>query len=1266
KPFLPPDMVRSRKGIIDLIKRYEDEARMTPKQLAQRAVPRPAEWERAYARIQDLVLPIAWKFPDQGALDYLSSGLQNEGYSSALSGLDWNTFYERLGGKEFFRVLREEMQQQYDYVLIDSRTGLNDVQQICTQRLPDVLIACFTLSDQGIEGTADVAAQAHEQVQLRQPIRVLPVRMRVDQAEKEKVDVGRALARHSFADFPTGMSPAERDRYWGTVEVPYRAFYAYEETLATFGDEPGMTGSLLSAYEMLSSVITEGEVTTFPALDEQMRKRVKEQYRRRIATLASEIVLEFAATDQAWAEWAQRVLSAVDVRVADLRPLEIDLQTQVADPDGALDGMTTREHQLLTIVSPALTQHLAEAGGLPGASTPRLGVQISPGRPPQLRFQGSVNLASFDVDQADESVERLLRLVGRGGAETVDQVRRTAPYPRRDPRRSNLFPRNTDFTGRADVIWNLRRTFREGHSIVALSGLGGVGKTQLANEYAHRFRSSYELIWWINADNPRAVEGALADLADAVGIPAQAEREKTMTSTLDSLRRGEPTRDWLIVLDNAEEPASLARLLAKQLPGTPGHVLVTTRSQDWEGERFAAGIQVPVFHRVESTSRLRNQVTDLTSKEADELAEALGDLPLAVDAAIGSLRTADVDVRNYLRALTESSTPRGAGADQKLMLTLGRTFGVSLERLREQSPAAHRLLQIFSVMAPVISTEFIFGETMAEALMPFDPSVTDRTMRQPLLRTLERFSLVTQDTRNRSVQVHRLLQDFVRERMTDEERATTRHQVHLILARSRPGPEVDTPNLWPAFRRLWPHLPPSEAGRCLDHDVRELLVDRVRYLWLRGVWSQGEQVATDIARFWESLLDGSQAAGETSDLEPQLLWLRHNLANIWRDQAEFERAFDIDQRTLARLIELLGPNHTQTLRSAASYAADLRALGQYDEALDRERETTRRWTQYFGERFPLALQGARNLAVSLRAVGKFAEARAIDEQLLERLVAEFGPDDPRYLATADALGRDLREAGEYQASVDWLTGVLATYHKANERSVKGALTAQANLAASWRSAGRPDRASPLLDDAYNQLKEFFGPDRPDTLACRLNRAINLLVENRLQDSLCELEATVTAYERILGTRHPLTLTSRSNLSAAMLVDGQLDQARNLAHAAWEGCQESVGVRHPYTQAAAMNLAVCLNRQGQSQEAAEHLSRAADVLVEEFGREHPDALLARISVTLLRSPDDAWDRMPKFSPDLDRLADRIGKDHPTIRDLTMGKLVTRLIDPSDPF
>lgn len=252
RPFLDRAKIAHTPGVLDIVNDYA--------LAVSRKEDRTADWHVEYAQLTKHAISLSWPdFPAGGTLDFVSAGRQNRDYSAAATSFDWDTFYDR-GGGQFFDEMRKSMKREYDYTLIDSRTGLNDIADICTVHLPDILVDCFTLSDQSVEGAAVVAQNMTERYHY-QNIRVLPVAMRIENSEKVKVDVGLAWARQQFGPFPTELSEEEAAKYWKEVIIPYQPFYAFEETLATFGDTPGQPLSLLTAFERLTAAITENRVT---------------------------------------------------------------------------------------------------------------------------------------------------------------------------------------------------------------------------------------------------------------------------------------------------------------------------------------------------------------------------------------------------------------------------------------------------------------------------------------------------------------------------------------------------------------------------------------------------------------------------------------------------------------------------------------------------------------------------------------------------------------------------------------------------------------------------------------------------------------------------------------------------------------------------------------------------------------------------------------------------------------------------------------------
>jgi len=1065
----------------------------------------------------------------------------------------------------------------------------------------------------------------------------------------------------SFPGLPTGMTEPERVQFFASVEVPYQTFYAYEETLATFGDKPGFPTSLLAAYERLTDVVTEGKVTALVPMDESVRASWRLRFERPMHPEQTPIRLQYAAEDQIWAEWVGSVLTTAGITVVDDGPMEIV----------PVDPVPSSAPVVLAIVSQryVAVREDVQAQDL-WAGRSHLGMYIEDTRLREMPMETRTSIVGLDEDAA---AERLLKLVGKVGEEISREGFRVGRFPGTEPLWFRAPVRNARFTGRTQDLQRLRRELRaEGRAVVlpvALQGLGGIGKTQLALEYVHRFKSSYDLIWWIQADPPQFIDTALTDLGVELKLSSEVTATEGVRATLEALRRGTLTRRWLLVFDNADDLAHVQNFLPQ---GGGGHLLLTSRNPDW-AER-ANPIQVDVFQREESVAHLRGRAGAITSEQAGRVAQALGDLPIAVAAAGAWLSETGTSVVEYLNAIER----HGAGTR-----SVQATWDLSLQRLQEQSPGAYRLLQILSVLAPETALDLIYSDRLTTALIPFDSSVAVHDMRGALVQQINRLALLKLDIHAGQVQVHRLLQDVVRGRMTDEEEARTRHEVHLALAAFRPPSEPDDPKSWVRFRMIWAHLEISGAVSCNDESVRQLLIDRVRYLWRRGDLPQGLSFGNVVSTAWEALLTKVESADENGEpavpgvdpvpLRRQLLHLRFTIANILREQAKFGEALRLDEEVLAAQRTLLGERHSHTLMTSGGLAADLRALGRYAEALPLDEATRQAWLEGFGEDHPRTLAAANNLAASLRAVGNFRKAMSIDEDVLERRRIVLGPAHPYALHSQASLGRDLREAGEYEQSVTMLRSVHALSREHLGPDAVGTLIVQSNLAASLRSAGRADEAAELLEEAYEKLSGRFGPDNPNTLSCRLNRSANLLVMGEIAKALEEMITVTAFYQDALGADHPFSLVCVSNQSAAWRQQGESKRARELVARAAEGCLRLLGDSHPYYLAAAMNHATCRYDTRDVEGAIEETTALATRMANALGQRHPDVLTCRANLALLKSSgsDDSsggglLGGDPVTTRAIDDLAALLGYNHPSIRSLQAGQLLYRLTDPHDPF
>ncbi len=323
-PFLKDKSMSLTDGLIDALTEYvsaavsvaegASEDRPISRDAAARsnAKKSPSEdrnWYKAYANLNRFAVPVDWSFPDKGKLDLIGAGRQGPSYGSKVNLFDWQQFYYHFAGGAFLEAACEFLREEYDYVLIDSRTGVSDTSGICTMQLPDALVVCFTLNNQSIEGALAVTSASRDyRLKKRdaEPLTIFPVPTRVEQNESDRVELGRELARLRFRPFvPLNgeVNPVDIEKalqlYWGNVEVPYVPKYAYEELLACFSDTPHLKSSVLAAAEQITSLIC-GTATELVAPSNDDRISVLQQFARKppIVTTAEEFFLGLSNSDQ--------------------------------------------------------------------------------------------------------------------------------------------------------------------------------------------------------------------------------------------------------------------------------------------------------------------------------------------------------------------------------------------------------------------------------------------------------------------------------------------------------------------------------------------------------------------------------------------------------------------------------------------------------------------------------------------------------------------------------------------------------------------------------------------------------------------------------------------------------------------------------------------------------------------------------------------------------------------------------------------------------
>ncbi|MFF0086244.1 FxSxx-COOH system tetratricopeptide repeat protein [Streptomyces canus] len=746
KPFLPMGALGTTKGLIDLFADFAEAARRRG---------RPDEgFYRRHAEVEH-AMSVKWPFPHPGWLDCLSAGRQDRDYHATLQSFRWDELDAR-----FLETLRERWRSDYDFVLIDSRSGMGSAVDICIRELPDTLVSCFTLNDQSIEGAALTAQHVIRTAPGRE-IRVLPVPMRVNTAQAATFTAGRALARARFAGLPHGLSAAAAHRYWEENRIPHRTGYEHEEVLATFKDPPGDTDSLLSAYERLTSAITSGRVTRLPALDESLRKYHLGAYARPLSAEATPLVLLSVPRDRMWADWIRQVLTQAGFQVV---PSPFDAVRQ--------DGAVPRTLILLSSAYQRSPRSRAEWPSTRGSHPPvLLRIDDTAAQTALFAEYTPVELTGLGEEEARAAV-----LGAVGGCGPVSATASAPSFPNHAPAVCETPPRNPRFVGRdlqLDMVHDALGVSRR----VAVHATGaGMGRRQLAVEYVHRFRADYDLMWWVPAVDRRFATKSLARLAAALNLPAEEDTETAARNALSALGSGAPYARWLLVYDNAAAPDELAGLL----PSGPGRVLLTARDTAWETR--AHTVVLDQFAPIQRVELLRGRLQDLSAIAAADLATAVGEVPPLVLDQVGAwLAATGSGVQECLGALglsepeTVTDGPRSVTAEAPTRLAQAT--------LRESSPAAYRLLQMCCCFWPMqLSLHVVCGDATLAVLKQYDPSLRVRSQLDGVVDDLERFCLAEIDhLGKRSLRVHRLVQATVLQELTPDERASAQRDLYGIL-----------------------------------------------------------------------------------------------------------------------------------------------------------------------------------------------------------------------------------------------------------------------------------------------------------------------------------------------------------------------------------------------------------------------------------------------------------------------------------------------------
>ncbi|MGH4026551.1 MAG: FxSxx-COOH system tetratricopeptide repeat protein [Pseudonocardiaceae bacterium] len=761
--------------------------------------------------------------------------------------------------------------------------------------------------------------------------------------------------------------------------------------------------------------------------------------------------------------------------------------------------------------------------------------------PPLLRPLLRVEL--FNVDEA-EATRRLLAAArgparpdgkpvfpGHGRAGALTGRGEAGPrLPGVLPPVWNVGPRNPGFVGRDTTLVHLRERLCSGGTAVvqALHGMGGVGKTQVAIEYAHRYAGVYDLVWWVSAEETALIGEQYATLAGELDlIPPRADTASAV-GALRAYLRGHGR--WLLVLDNAELP----RELRDWLPAGPGHTLITSRHPGW-GE-LATGVEVDVLPRPQSVELIHVSRPGVGAADANRLAEALGDLPLALSQAAGFLAETGMPVEHYLDLLeTRTEELLDQNPPESHPLSLAAAIRVSTDRLAEVDPAALALVRIGAFLAP----EPILADFLTRSISPLDSG------QPPELEALA-LAVASPVAAHRSLgrvgsyglarivdgglQLHRLTQAIL-DQFGAEDTAAYRAYAQALLVAAEPG-DTQAPACWPGWARILPHLLATDPATSPSAELRDLACHAAHHLYDRGDVHSARDIAEHLHQQWGERL-GSD--------DQHVLRVACTFIRVLVDVGPYNQARQLGEDTLARSRRLLGDDHPLTLRVAHQFALCMHETGAFEQARQLNVDTLARKRRVLGDEHIDFHVTAHNLGRDLRELGEIESARQLHEDILAYRRRTLGDEHPATINTATELGLDLHALGQVEAARQLHEDTLARAWEVLGKDHVWALALANDLVNDLNALGEAEAARQLSEDTLARARQVLGDDSRCSIEVANNLATALAALGDYKAARQLSEDTLARSRRMFGEDHPRTRKAADNLAAALrLLSGDSD------------------------------------------------------------------------------------------------------------------------------
>ncbi len=763
------------------------------------------------------------------------------------------------------------------------------------------------------------------------------------------------------------------------------------------------------------------------------------------------------------------------------------------------------------------------------------------------------------------------------------------------------YRRNPFFTGREHILRELQKKFFSSDTqlsacIQALYGLGGVGKTQIAVEYAYRYRDLYPWVLWVSGAK-NTILSDYAAIAQLLDLPEGSLLDQSFV--VAAVKRWLSTHNgWLLILDNVDAVEVVDEYLP---PEFQGHVLLTTRLH-------ALGpiihSEVEVMDEKEGAALLLRRAkvlpieTPLHQAPSDEivqagaLVEALGGLPLALDQAGAYIEETGCSLSGYLHSYRFHQSHllgrRGTLVTHHPESVM-TTFSLSFEQVQQTNPLAAELLCFCAFLAPdAIPEELILSDTS-----------DDQHLLDEAIAVLRRFSLMRRNHNHRTLILHRLVQAVLKERLPDEEQQHWTERVMRAVNRAVPNFDLLTDG---SYRRYLSH-----AHVCAELSIQWNVesVEAARLLHQTGLCLKACARYADAELFLQRSLVLRERLLGVDDVDTAITL--NSLALLYHDQGKYLQAEAFYRRALAvheREPEAEGLNIATVLDNLALLYDD---QGKYKDAEPLCQRALDIHIQILGPKHPRVATNLNNLAGTYRRLGKYDQAEMLLWQALTVYEETVGPDHLLLATNLDNLAGIYRRQGNYSQAESFFQRAL--FIREQELGVwhPDVATCLSNLGVFYDSCGQSKQARQFHERALTIFEQILSPQHPYVAICLSNLAIHYGAQKGYSQAEKLIRHALEIDEKALGSAHP-AIASDANILAVLLCEQEkYDQAEVLHKRALALFEQRLGREHTHVAHSLNNLAVAYSLSGKLSQARSLYQRAFTIYWQTWQSSHPEVL-----------------------------------------------------------